>query len=185
MIFFFSCFLGKVKFIVYVIKIYYEIVLNIIIFGLCSNCFYMYIVEILFWLFFIVYRWIGCWVDWSRSIVCWWVWWWIWRSRNNYWRRSRYWVGVWWWWWLVFLYVLLVLNSGRRRSWLRGSRYGWSLRIYVVDMVVVDVGGVVDLLGWGWWWSIIIVWVGGSIYWSYIIVFIRDCVFFFCGEKKV
>lgn len=73
-----------------------------------------------------------------------------WRCWDNDWWRS--WHGAWarWWWWHVFPYMLLALDSGRRRSWLRWCWHGRTLRSHVVNVMMVDVGGVVDLLWWGW-----------------------------------
>ena len=65
-----------------------------------------------------------------------------------------------------------------------GEQAWLERRTHVVDMVVVDVGGVVDLLGWGWWWRTTIGWAGGSTHWSHTIVSTRDCASLLCGEKK-
>ena len=57
----------------------------------------------------------------------------------------------------------------------------------MVDMVVVDVGSVVDLLRrwwWGWWWRTTIGWTGRSTHWRHAAVSTRDCASLFCGETK-
>lgn len=57
----------------------------------------------------------------------------------------------------------------------------------MVDVMVVDVGGVVDLLGrrwWRWWWCTTISWAGGSTHWSHALVSAGDCASLFCEETQ-
>ena len=54
----------------------------------------------------------------------------------------------------------------------------------MVDVVVVDVGCVVDLLGRWWWWRTAISWAAGSTHWRHAIVSTRDCASLFYKETK-
>lgn len=54
----------------------------------------------------------------------------------------------------------------------------------MVDVVVVDHGSVVDLLGWWRWWSTTIGWAGRSAHWGCALVAARNCSSLFYKETK-
>lgn len=89
------------------------------------------------------------WADWCGSGTDWWAWGWGWVVD---WRRHA-WGRAGWWGWHVFPYMLLALDGGWRRSWHWWQGHSWSLRSLVMNMMVVNVGHVVNHLWWGWWWS--------------------------------